>query len=38
MNQLIDGVRLFTGTDESVIEEGAVLIEDDRILFAGPRA
>jgi imidazolonepropionase-like amidohydrolase len=38
MNQLIDGVRLFTGTDESVIEDGAVLIEGDRIRFAGPKA
>ncbi|MGA0169818.1 MAG: hypothetical protein ACO3JV_09095, partial [Pseudomonadales bacterium] len=38
MNQLIDGVRLFTGVDESVVEDGAVLIENDRILFAGPKA
>ena len=35
MNQLIQGVRLFTGVDEHVIEEGVVWVNGDRIRFAG---
>ena len=35
MNQLIDGIRLFTGVDEHVIEDGVVWVSGDRIQFAG---
>lgn len=35
MNQLIEGVRLFTGVDEHVIEDGVVWVSGDRIRYAG---
>ena len=35
MNQFIQGIRLFTGVDEQVIEDGAVWVSGDRIRFAG---
>ena len=31
MNQLIHGIRLFTGVDEHVIEDGIVWVSGDRI-------
>ncbi|HAT29243.1 MAG TPA: hypothetical protein DCS89_19670 [Gammaproteobacteria bacterium] len=35
-NQVFSNARLFTATDESVIEAAAIWIADGRILFAGP--
>ena len=35
-NRVFSNARLFTATDESVIEAAAVWIADGRILFAGP--
>ena len=33
---LITNARLFTAVDETVIDDGSVLIDGDRIVWAGP--